>query len=231
LSLAQNWCEKVDLSVNPNKRTAILFTKNWNLNGFSKSKLFGSELKLQNKNAPRSNFRLKTKMEQLHRPQIGESDHCFMAKPVEIVEIVGRSDILTRRTEANPLLLTPNDMIELTHVFGRKLSVGFRSGTDWLDPGSVFAPYSVIFYTDGSLLNGRAVAGVYSKSQNTGELWQTRNSLHCGIDGNEKADELELELKLEKDENVGGKYTFTFIGSRRLDASSPNNRLLSLNGL
>jgi hypothetical protein len=36
------------LSVNPNKTTAILFTKNRNLNGFIKPTLFGCELELQN---------------------------------------------------------------------------------------------------------------------------------------------------------------------------------------
>jgi hypothetical protein len=78
------------------------------------------------------------------------------------------SEILTRVTEENPLLLAPTDKIEPTIVFGRKYSVGFPSRSDWLDPGSVLQPNSVTFYTDGSLLDGRAGAGVYSESQNTG---------------------------------------------------------------
>jgi hypothetical protein len=48
LSQVQDWCVEVGLSVNPNKTTAILFTKNRNLNGFIKPTLFGSELELQN---------------------------------------------------------------------------------------------------------------------------------------------------------------------------------------
>ena len=48
LHLVQEWCEQVGLSVNPNKTTSILFTKNRNFDGFIKSSLFGSELELQN---------------------------------------------------------------------------------------------------------------------------------------------------------------------------------------
>jgi Reverse transcriptase (RNA-dependent DNA polymerase) len=48
LSQVQEWCEEVGLSVHPNKTTAILFTKNRNLNGFIKPTLFGSELEFQN---------------------------------------------------------------------------------------------------------------------------------------------------------------------------------------
>jgi hypothetical protein len=47
---------------------------------------------------------------------------------------VGHSEILTRMTEEDPLLLAPSDKIEPTNVFGRKFSVGFPSRTDWLDP-------------------------------------------------------------------------------------------------
>jgi hypothetical protein len=61
------------------------------------------------------------------------------------------------------------DKIESTNVFGRKFPVGFPSRTDWLDIGSVLPSNRVTFYTDGSLLNGRAGAGVCSESKNTGE--------------------------------------------------------------
>jgi hypothetical protein len=44
LSQIQNWCEEVELSGNSNKTTAILFTKNRNLNALIKFILFGSEL-------------------------------------------------------------------------------------------------------------------------------------------------------------------------------------------
>jgi hypothetical protein len=47
LYLVQRWCEQVGLSVNPNKTTAILFTKNRNLDGFIKTRLFGIELEMQ----------------------------------------------------------------------------------------------------------------------------------------------------------------------------------------
>jgi hypothetical protein len=50
---------------------------------------------------------------------------------------VGHSEILTRMTEENQLLLAPTDKIEPKNVSGRKFSVGFPSRTDWLDPGSV----------------------------------------------------------------------------------------------
>jgi hypothetical protein len=52
-----------------------------------------------------------------------------------------------------------------------KYSEKFPSRTDWPDSGSVLPPKSVTFYTDGSLLNDRAGAGVYSESQNTGDAY------------------------------------------------------------
>jgi hypothetical protein len=48
LSIAQGWCEQINLPVNPNKTTAILLTLNRNLNGLSKPILFDDELQLQN---------------------------------------------------------------------------------------------------------------------------------------------------------------------------------------
>jgi Reverse transcriptase (RNA-dependent DNA polymerase) len=48
LSIVQGWYEQVGLSVNPNKTTASLFTKNRNLNGFIKPTLCVEELELQN---------------------------------------------------------------------------------------------------------------------------------------------------------------------------------------
>jgi hypothetical protein len=47
LYLVQTWWGQVGLSVNPNKTTAILSTKNRNLDGFIKPRLFGIELELQ----------------------------------------------------------------------------------------------------------------------------------------------------------------------------------------
>jgi hypothetical protein len=64
---------------------------------------------------------------------------------------VGHSEILTRMTEENLLLLVPSDKIEPTNVFGRAFSVEISHRTYWL--GSVLPPNSVTFYTDGSLLN------------------------------------------------------------------------------
>jgi hypothetical protein len=76
-----------------------------------------------------------------------------------------------RMTEENSLLLAPIDKIAQTNVFGRKFSVEYPSYTDWLDPGSVLPPNILTLYTDGSLLDGRAGAGVYLKSQNTSEAY------------------------------------------------------------
>jgi hypothetical protein len=41
--------KRTELSINPNKTTEILSTKNRNMNGFTKSTLLGSDFKLQNK--------------------------------------------------------------------------------------------------------------------------------------------------------------------------------------
>jgi hypothetical protein len=54
-----------------------------------------------------------------------------------------------------------NHQIETTNDFGRKFYVNFPSRTDWFDPESILSPNSVVYYTDGSLLNGQAGAGVY----------------------------------------------------------------------
>jgi hypothetical protein len=46
---------------------------------------------------------------------------------------VGHSEVFTKMTEENPLLLAPSDKIEHTYVFGSKFSVELPSRTEWLD--------------------------------------------------------------------------------------------------
>jgi ribonuclease HI len=84
---------------------------------------------------------------------------------------IGHSVILSRMTEENPVLLAPCDKIEPTNVFGRRFSVEFPSRSDWADQKSILPTESEAFFTDGSLVNGQAGAGVYSESQDTGESY------------------------------------------------------------
>jgi hypothetical protein len=71
----------------------------------------------------------------------------------------GHSEIFTRITEENPVLLAPSDKIELINVFGRKLSLEVPSRTSWADPVSIVPPNGVTFYTDGSLLKESPITG------------------------------------------------------------------------
>jgi hypothetical protein len=74
--------------------------------------------------------------------------------------IVGHSEILARMIEETPILGAPSDKISV------EFSVEYPSRADWLDSTN-----GVTFYTDGSLLNGQAGAGLYSESQNTRETY------------------------------------------------------------
>jgi ribonuclease HI len=71
----------------------------------------------------------------------------------------------------DPILLALAYKIYQTNVFGRKYHVNFSSRIDWFNPASVLSLNSVIYGTDGLLLNGQAGAGVYSDSQDFGEAF------------------------------------------------------------
>ena len=269
LYLVQEWCEQVGLSVNPNKTTSILFTKNRNFDGFIKPSLFGSELELQTqvkylgvildsklnwnihidhrlrkatialwqcRRAIGKTWGLKPKVvywiyTSVVRPiltyaavlwwkkttqlsvnrKIGSLQRLacmcvtgsmrstptsalealLMLPPLSIfIEkesrqaayrlkcigklnrvTVGHSEIFSKVADEIPSTLALSDKIEPINVFDRRFTVEFPSRTDWFDQKSILPPNSETFFTDGSLLDGQAGAGVYSESHNTGEAY------------------------------------------------------------
>jgi hypothetical protein len=46
LNCVENWCRDIDLSVNADKTTMVLFTNNRMMWGFYNSRVFGSELRM-----------------------------------------------------------------------------------------------------------------------------------------------------------------------------------------
>jgi hypothetical protein len=75
----------------------------------------------------------------------------------------GHSEVLIKMTDKMPLLLAPRDKFVTFNIFGRKHSVDFPTREDWsTECVDLVAPDGLVFFTDGSLCEGRAGAGVFS---------------------------------------------------------------------
>jgi hypothetical protein len=75
----------------------------------------------------------------------------------------GHSEILIKMTDEMLLLLVPRDKFGTLKIFGRKFSVDFPTIEDWsTEFVDLVAPDGLVFFTDGSLCEGSAGAGVFS---------------------------------------------------------------------
>jgi hypothetical protein len=75
-------------------------------------------------------------------------------------------------TDEMPLLLAPRDKFVTLNIFGRKFSVDFPTREDWsTECVDLVAPDGLGFFTDGSLYEGRARAGVLSEILNGRESY------------------------------------------------------------
>jgi hypothetical protein len=71
--------------------------------------------------------------------------------------------LLIKMTNEMPLLLAPRDKFVTLDIFGRKFSVDFPTREDWsTECVDLVAPDGLVFFTGGSLCEGRAGAGVFS---------------------------------------------------------------------
>jgi hypothetical protein len=84
----------------------------------------------------------------------------------------GHSEVLIKMTDEMPLLLALRDKFETLNIFGNKFSVDFPTREDWsTECVDLVAPDGLIFFTDGSLCEGRAGAGVFSDILNVRESY------------------------------------------------------------
>jgi hypothetical protein len=71
-----------------------------------------------------------------------------------------------------PLLLAPRDKFVTLNIFGRKFSFDFPTREDWsTECVDLVAPDGLVFFTVGSLCEGRAGAGVFSGILNARESY------------------------------------------------------------
>jgi hypothetical protein len=84
----------------------------------------------------------------------------------------GYSEVLIKMTDETPLLLAPRDKFVTLNLFGRKFSVNFPTREDWsTECVDLVALDELVFFTDGSLCEGRAGAGVFSDILNVTESY------------------------------------------------------------
>jgi hypothetical protein len=70
------------------------------------------------------------------------------------------------------LLLAPRDKFMTLNIYSRKFSVDFPTREDWsTECVDLVAPDGLVFFTDGSLCEGRAGAGVFSDILNIKESY------------------------------------------------------------
>jgi hypothetical protein len=70
---------------------------------------------------------------------------------------------LIKITDELLLLLAPRDKFVTLNIFGRKFSVDFPTKEGWsTECVDLVKPHGLVFFTDGSLCEGRAGAGVLS---------------------------------------------------------------------
>jgi hypothetical protein len=82
------------------------------------------------------------------------------------------SEVLIKLTDEMPLLLAPRDKFVTLNIFGRKFSVDFPTREDWsTECANLVAPNGLVFFTDGSLCEGRTGAGVFSDIFNVRESY------------------------------------------------------------
>jgi hypothetical protein len=82
------------------------------------------------------------------------------------------SEVLIKMTDEMPLLLDPTDTFVTLNIFGRKFSVDFPKREDWsTECVDLIAPDGLVFFTDGSLYEGRAGADVLSGILNVRESY------------------------------------------------------------
>jgi hypothetical protein len=76
----------------------------------------------------------------------------------------GHSEVFPKMTDEWPSFLAPGDKIVHIIAFGRWFLVELPSRSTWLsqETSEMLPSYGVIFYTDGTLCEGRAGAGVFS---------------------------------------------------------------------
>jgi hypothetical protein len=84
----------------------------------------------------------------------------------------GFLEVSIKLTDEMPLLLDPRDKFVTLNLFGRKFSVDFSTRKYWsTECVDLVAPDGLVFFTDGSLCEGRAGAGVFSDILNVTESY------------------------------------------------------------
>jgi hypothetical protein len=75
----------------------------------------------------------------------------------------GHSEVLIKMTDEMPLLLAPRDKFATLKIFGRKFSVHIPTRQEWsTECVDLVASDGFVFFTDGSLCEGRDGASVFS---------------------------------------------------------------------
>jgi hypothetical protein len=84
----------------------------------------------------------------------------------------GHSEVLIKMTDEMPLLLAPRVKFVTLDIFDVKFSVDFPTSEDWsTDCVDLIAPDGLVFFTNGSLCEDRAGAGVFSDILNVRESY------------------------------------------------------------
>jgi hypothetical protein len=101
-----------------------------------------------------------------------QAAHRLLGNVCSYVLNFGHSEVLIKMTDEMPLLLAQRDKFVTFDIFGRKFFVDFPTREDWsTECVDFYAPDGLVFFTDRSLCEGRAGAGIFSDIVNVIESY------------------------------------------------------------